>query len=313
MNRALPVVGLVGLVGLAVGMVGTAGPAEARPKRTQAAAPTPVEVAKPDAATAGDAADDAPEELPEGTVAGPRLIDLGSGVEIDLPAGFFLVDQDHARRSLEANGDNADHVLAIVYGDGPWSMSVELADLGYVSDADAGQLEAGPLLQAIRAGTEAQNRVRQRKGIEPLLIDGWSQPPAYDRAHRTLTWGIRAHDGAGAQVSNEMTNVLGRRGYIGLVLVAEPDTLDAARAEAQPAMAAIHWRPGHRYEDFDPATDRHSGLSLSNLVVGGAAVAAASKLGVFAAIAMILKKLFVVIAAAFAGMWKWLTGRRKNA
>jgi uncharacterized membrane-anchored protein len=91
--------------------------------------------------------------------------------------------------------------------------------------------------------------------------------------------------------------------------VASADQREAALAAAAPVIAAVSFLDGHRYEDFDPATDAHSGMSLTNLIVGGGAVATASKLGLFGKLLVAGKKLILVIALAIAGLWRWLLAR----
>ena len=162
-------------------------------------------------------------------------------------------------------------------------------------------------------GNVMQNQVRRAKGVSELFLDGWSTVPSYDAGRRALRWGLKLHLDDGSPLLNEFTNVLGRRGYVGINLIASPDQIEAARIDSAGALEGVRFQTGHRYQDFDPKTDRHSGMSLRNLVVGTGIVAAGSKLGIFAAILVFLKKGFLLIAAGLAGVWKWITSRRKNA
>lgn len=293
-------------------LVGVVAVAEARPKQQQKSDPVEVAPAPPPEADAEAEGDELLEEMPPHQT-GPVTVDLGEGIEIDLPAGAILFERTVARAMLEESGENPDDVLAIVVpaGDEPWSLSIDWSGVGHVSDADAGKLDAREMLAQMDRGTRAQNVVRRAKHVSELFVDGWSTEPRYQRDRRALTWGVKLHSDEGPLL-NEFTNVLGRHGYVGLDLIAAPADIEAARVSAAPAMAGIHFKSGHRYEEFDPRTDRDSGMNLRNLVVGAGVVAAGSKLGVFAAIAVVLKKIGVAIAAAAAGLWKWLTGRRKK-
>lgn len=244
---------------------------------------------------------------------GPLHTGLGHGVEIDLPDGMFLFEETEAKQMAAELGDDPTAVIAIVFDpDTEWGLSFDWSGVGHVSDADAAKLDAAELLRAIREGAIQQNAVRRAKHIDELLVDGWSTPPSYDRARRELRWGIELHNTSGPLL-NELTNVLGRHGYVGVTLIADPDRIEQARIEAGPVLASVRFGAGHRYEDFDPKTDRSSGLNLRSLVVGAGVVAVASKGGWIAGVLLILKKAAVGIAAAAAGVWKWLTGRKKNA
>jgi|GEM_PF-3218958 len=266
---------------------------------------------EPVAPEADEAALDLQPDLPRHRV-GPAVVDLGDGVEIDLPAGVVLFEQAEARTITEAGGDNADGVLALAFRpEGTWSISITLADVGYVSDADANQLDADALFAEIAKGTMRQNATRRAKHTAELFLDSWSSPPSYLSERHTLGWGLALHTADGP-VLNELTNVLGRRGYVGLNLIASPDDIVAARLDAASTLDGVRFQSGHRYQDFDARTDRHSGMSLRNLVVGGGVVAVASKVGLLAKIALIAKKALLAIGAVFAGLWKWITGRRKQ-
>src|SRR5207253_9972846 len=66
---------------------------------------------------------------------------------------------------------------------------------------------------------------------------------------------------------------------------------------------------GSKYEDFVPATDKKSALGMAGLVAAGAGAVLAQKLGIFAVIALFLKKGIVLVIAFFGAAVAWL--RRK--
>lgn len=284
---------LVALAGASRVAVGGRGSAESAAPAAEAASATP------------PAALAAPDEALPPFKAGPQLVDLGDGVEVDLPAGYALFERTEARAQVEARGDDATGVLGIIGKfDSDWEIVVALEPVGHVSDSDADALDAGALLASLRQGTIEQNRVRLAKGVSELFVDGWARPPTYDRGARTLAWGLDLHSTDGPLL-NVFTNVLGRDGYVGMNLITEPAQLAAATAEAEPVLRAVRFQAGRRYQDYDPATDPSSGMGLRDLVVGGTAVAVASKLGLFAKILLVLKKVGVVIAVAIGGALRW--------
>ena len=103
--------------------------------------------------------------------------------------------------------------------------------------------------------SNVRGRIRAAKGVPELVLDGWSNPPSYDQPRRVLSWGLDAHSTEGP-VINLFTNVLGRRGYLVIDLIASPDGL-AARiddpfatvwlAERERSIVAVGQttRPGH--------------------------------------------------------------------
>jgi uncharacterized membrane-anchored protein len=287
-------------------------PAVAEEKAPGAVAPQAEEEAPADEAPEDEAADDeVPEALPPHKV-GPMHVELGAGIQLDLPEGMILFEREEARRQLEERGDAFEDVLGIVTRPGAdWELDIEMVDIGYVSDKDADKLDADDLLASMTQGNHEQNKIRKAKGIAPLEVVGWSKPPSYDRLRRVLSWSTNLSS-EGEPFLNEDTNILGRRGYASAVLIASVEGIEAARADAAPAIAGISFGKGHTYEEFDPAVDKDSGIGLRELVAGGGAVAVASKLGLVGKIVLALKKFFVVIALAIAGLAKWLFGRRKK-
>lgn len=247
---------------------------------------------------------------------------------IALPAGFALGDRDVARAAAQELGDDPSQIIGliepVVSPDDPagaspdpspaglprWSMWIAFHDLGYVSDADAASLDADELAAQMRASDERQNQVRRSKGRPTLTLEAWSTLPSYRSGDHVLRWGTRLRSSDGERFGNENIRRLGRRGMVSLVVVASADEREAAMAAAAPVIDAVTFLEGHRYEDFDPATDPHSGLTLTNLIVGGGAVATASKLGLFGKLLVAGKKLVLVIALAIGGLWRWLFGGR---
>ena len=291
-----------------------------------AAAAKAAEKAKPD--EAADKAAPAPEvpdedeaeaeaeaepEIPH--IVGPKLVDLGHGIEIDLPAGAELIERAAAQELVRAGGGDGENVLGIATKAGKdWWLVIELDDMGHVNDDDADELDADELLQAYRDGSVEQNKLRKAKGIPELFVDGWSEPPRYDRAHRQLLWGLNAHDSENDKVINFFTNVLGRTSIISLNLVDSPETIATAKAEAADILAATRFKVGSRYEDFDEKTDKDSGMGLTGLLLGGAGIAAVkgAKAGFFVKLLLIFKKFFWVVGIAIVALLKKLAGRKSE-
>jgi uncharacterized membrane-anchored protein len=304
--------------------------ADARPKPGQAPKPPAADpkaadlkagdpkAGKPDDAApggSGDAAAEASEAdkdaLPPHIV-GPRHVELGDHTAIELPEGMVLFERAVAQDLLRKNGDPPDDVVAMVFKPGSeWHAFIEYSASGYIDDSDADDLDAGDLLDSYRKGTEEQNKTRKRLGKPELVIDRWSEPPRYERATHHLVWGLLAHDTDG-QVVNDFTRILGRNGYLAIDLIDAPERLEASKNEALAILQSTHFNPGSTYADH-ASSDRSSGIGLRGLVLGGAGVAVASKLGLLAKFLLVFKKLFIVIGAAVAGLFRWLFRRKRAA
>ncbi len=301
----------------AAALVAGAGPAGAaakhEAKKAKPPAPAPAPAPDPDVGDGPGSGSDAPAALPP-HLEGPRLVDLGNGVEIDLPAGMILFERAAAEKLEREDGNDPTGVVAMVVGKGgDWWMSVDYIERGHVTDSDGDQLDAGSLLETIRTGTTEQNATRRAQGIPELLIDGWTDEPRYVRASHQLAWGIRGHDTKGQQVINSFIHVLGRTGDVITTVVAPPEAIAAARTEARAAIDGVRFRAGSRYEDYDESTDHSSGLGLTGLVIGGVVVAKGVQTGFFIGLLLALKKLIIVIAAAIAAFFRWLFRRKPKA
>jgi uncharacterized membrane-anchored protein len=61
-------------------------------------------------------------------------------------------------------------------------------------------------------------------------------------------------------------------------------------------LASAEFKPGFRYEEFDPKTDAKSDFTLAGLIAGGAGLAVAQKTGLLAGALILLKKLWYIVA-----------------
>jgi uncharacterized membrane-anchored protein len=286
-----------------IGFTATAA-ADKKPPPPKPAPPPPVE--ETDAGSAEE-----PKLPPH--ITGPQIVDLGNQSEIDLPDGWMLFERVEAQRIARDTGDPWESVVAqIERRDRGWAIVVEFLDIGYVDDSDANELDAKQLMQSIQDGTREQNEKRKQMGIDELFVDGWSEPPHYDRAVHHLVFGTSNHTST-AKIVNYVTNIVGRNGYLTVTLVASPEELDAAKVEMAAIMRGMRFKPGARYEDHKSG-DRDSGIGLTALVLGGAGVAVvkAAKAGIIIKLLLVLKKGIIVIVAGIGALFRWLFVRRKK-
>jgi uncharacterized membrane-anchored protein len=289
--------------------------AKARPAKSKEAKPAP-------------AAEEAPAKEKEPRfhpTAGPKKIDLGHDLELDLPASMLYLDRKDGKELMESNGNIiGDSFLGLVGQEGAsWIVTISYWEEGYVKDDDAADLDADEILEGMREGNEQGNEIRKQRGFKPLSLDGWTEKPRYERGPHHLVWGIKVSDPDGASI-NFYTRVLGRRGYVALNLIDDPAKIEASKKEALAVLQATTFKPGARYADFDAKTDKIAEYGLAALVAGGAGAAALkfAKVGLLAKfggklLALIIagKKAFVVVLIALgAGIKKLfgMFGRRKD-
>jgi uncharacterized membrane-anchored protein len=105
-----------------------------------------------------------------------------------------------------------------------WFVVFEFDDVGYVRDDEKGSLDPDAMLQSMKAGTEAGNHERKRRGWPALNILGWEQKPHYNETTRNLEWAIKG-ESEGKPLINYNTRVLGRGGVMRVTLVTDPPQL----------------------------------------------------------------------------------------
>ena len=242
---------------------------------------------------------------------GPTKAKLEKIAEIDVPEGYLFLDGKSTRALMKASGEpvNGNELGLLMPTNEHWSVIFEFSDIGYVKDDDKDKLDADKLLKAIKEGTEEANKQRERMGHAPLLIVGWEQPPKYNPETHNLEWAIRATS-EGEPILNYNTRLLGRKGVMEVVLIVEPDKLKNTLPTFQKLLAGYDFQTGQSYAEYRQG-DKVAKYGLAALVVGGAAVGAA-KLGLFAWLAVLLKKgfKFVIIAVvAVAAFFKKIFSR----
>jgi len=217
------------------------------------------------------------DEAARAATKGPADVPLLDEAVLHLPAGEIFVPQPQADRLLALFGNPGSHpdMAGVILPRDPratWFMPVRFQASGFIKDDDARTWNADEMLRSLQVGTEEQNRERQKAGMPALEAVGWSEAPRYDAAAHRLAWALSsrvagAKDDAPA-MANYNTYALGRDGYFTLNLVTALADLPALRPVAEQQIAALEFKQGKRYADFDARTDRVAPDGLSSLVVG---------------------------------------------
>ncbi|UNK48582.1 DUF2167 domain-containing protein [Lysobacter sp. S4-A87] len=233
---------------------------------------------------------------------GPAKGVIADKAVIDVPKGYAFLGAEGTRKLNEMmhnpSGEGDEYTLAPK--DLSWFSFFSFDDVGYVKDDE--KLEPDDILASIKEGTEESNVERRQRGWETMHIEGWSFKPQYDKNLQLLEWAILAEvQPSRNKVVNYNTRLLGRHGVMEVVLVANPEGLDAAIADFKGLVPGYSFNAGEKYAEFR-AGDHVAEYGLAALITGGAA-AVASKKGFFAAIALFLAKAWKLVLLAVAGGW----------
>ncbi|MBX7211828.1 MAG: DUF2167 domain-containing protein [Verrucomicrobiaceae bacterium] len=246
---------------------------------------------------------------------------LGSKADVGVPKGWRFTGPSGTQTLLKMYDNvpsRSELGMLTTEGLGPWVI-FEFDDVGFVKDDEKDSLNASELLKTLREGQDAANEERRKMGIPELELVGWAVPPRYNEQTHNLEWAtrVRRKGGTGESI-NYNTRLLGRKGVMEVGLVCEPDELDKLLPEYQAIMSGFKYLKNESYAEYRQG-DKVAQYGLAALVAGGAAVAA-SKMGIFAKLGVLLAKLgkgaiaiVVAIAAAGKKLVARLFGKRPEA
>ena len=256
-------------------------------------------------------------------VEGPANITLGANDgKLSLPKGFLYIDKAEAERLLAKNGEPVhEGILGMVAerdAGVDWVGMIRYSPIGYVKDDEADKLDADSLLESIKDNTSKDNEQRVQNGNKPIEIIGWYKAPGYNRQNHTLSWSILFHDqGETSQTINVKLMVLGRYGIMSDTVVGDSKDAAVLQTKLDELASHIQFSPGRDYASWRPG-DGVSKVTMTGLITGGLAAAAygAAKVGLLAKLGKLLlvgvlalKKMFIVVLAAIAGVWRKLRAK----
>lgn len=236
---------------------------------------------------------------------GPVDVPLVDQAVLHLPEGYGYVPKTESIAVMESMGNTVDGgFLGLIFPlaeESQWFVSLRYQNDGHIKDDDAKEWDADDLLKSLKEGTEEGNKFRAQKGIPAIEVTGWIESPTYDASSHRLVWSVGIKDKGVASGSEDGVNyntyVLGREGYISLDLITSVATVEAEKPIAKQLLAAVDFKEGRRYADFNASTDHVAEYGLAALV-GGVAL---KKLGLFAAVAAFFAKFFKLIIVAVVG------------
>lgn len=247
-------------------------------------------------------------------------VQLENGVaSLTLPAGFKFLNKEqsaHVIVDLWGNPD-AEGVLGIIFpeqddpfADSSYAYVVQYDESGYVEDDDADDMDYDEILKQMQEGEAENNKMRSEAGYEPMYLIGWAAPPFYDADRKVLHWAkeIKFGDSAEANTLNYNVRVLGRKGVLVLNAVAAMSELEMVKQHVPEVLSIVQFNDGYKYEQFDSSIDKVAAYGIGGLIAGKVL----AKVGIFAGLAKFGKLIILAIGGAIAGLWKWITGRKKK-
>lgn len=248
----------------------------------------------------------------------------GDIATLDLPSSFRYLDHADTGKLLTEGWGNPPGAGAQTLGmivptavnplsaEG-WGVVITYDKDGHVKDDDADTINYADLLKDMQEGMAENNKARQEQGYPAMSLVRWAEQPSYDKAQHKLYWAKELHtDGTNENGLNYNIRVLGREGVLVLNAVAGMEQIANVKREMKNVTAFTEFTPGHRYTDFNAATDKVAEYGLAALVAGGIA----TKLGFFGkllALLLAFKKFILIGLAASAGWIYKLFGRNKEA
>lgn len=272
----------------------------------------------------------AAEAVAEQAPAAPEHVLNPMSGRIPLPAAGATLEVGDAHRFYAP--DDARTILVDIWGNPPetadgvlgmilptseaedWAAVITYAASGYVSDKEADAIDYAALLREMQEETRAASRQRAKEGYGTVELIGWAEPPRYDAVEHKLFWARELLFNGEQRELNYDMRVLGRSGVLNLNFLASIDQLDAVKAAAPRVLAIANFDEGSRYADYRQG-DKTAAYGLAGLIAGGAGLAAAKKLGLFAVALAFLKKGWVLIPIVLAAGGRFILGlfRRKPA
>lgn len=239
---------------------------------------------------------------------------------------YYFLPASEARQVLTEVWRNPPDAVSNVLGlvlakdttifDNVWGAVITYQPSGHVSDKDAAAQDYSKVLTDMQTGEAEDNEQRKKNGYPTMTLVGWAQQPSYDQANHSLIWARElAMEGEADHGLNYDVRLLGREGVLSLNMVSSMPAISDVRGAAEAFGKAVTFEPGATYADYNASTDKTAEYGLAGLVAGGAAVAVASKLGLFAIILKFAKLIIIGVIALGAGavaFFKRVLGRNRD-
>jgi uncharacterized membrane-anchored protein len=238
---------------------------------------------------------------------GPGKVDLGDDVaQVVIGENHLFANAEDTKKIVEYMGDipGEGDVGMVMPKDSSagWYIIFDYNPIGYVKDDEKDKIDAKALLKSIQKANEEANKLRRQKKLPILNVIGWYEEPHYDSQAHHLVWTILGEGEDGRKVVNYNVRLLGRHGFMSVVLVTDPSTLDQYKPEINSIISEFSYKKGKSYLEFVKG-DKIAEYGLTALIMGGAG-AVAAKAGLFKILAKAWKAVAAGVVALFFGLWK---------
>jgi len=189
-----------------------------------------------------------------------------------------------------------------------WAVTIEYEEDGYVSDADADDINYSELLTGMKSDTQLASDERVKEGYETLELVGWASPPYYDKASHKLHWAKEIKFGSrDINTLNYNIRVLGKKGVLVLNFIASINQKELIASNLPSVLAIAEFDQGAKYSDFNPDIDDVAAYGIGALVAGKVI----AKTGFLAAAIIFLKKFAIIFIVALGAFFKKLFSSNK--
>ena len=241
----------------------------------------------------------------------------GEGI-VNVPKGFKFLNAEQTQHVLSDLWGNPkdESILGSLVPDGKgvthsnsWLFVISYQGDGFVKDDDANDIDYDDLLKTMKEDTKTTSEERKKAGFEEVQLVGWASKPYYDSNLKVLHWAKELKFGKDqVNTLNYDLRVLGRKGMYNISAVSNMAELAEVKASIPGILKSVEFNDGHKYLDFDADTDTVAAWTIGGLVAGKVL----AKVGFFAILAKFGKIIIIGIIAAFAGLKKFLFGKKEQ-
>ena len=226
--------------------------------------------------------------------------------QIEVPEGFFYLDEPQARKLLIDYWDNPesnyDDLLGVlVPSDNECFYQISMAyiitydNCGYIKDNDANSIDYDELLEEMQENSKEKSKSLPEENR--FTLKGWTVNPHYDQMNHVLIW-ARTFEFLSREVINYDMRILGKDGLVSINAVVDPEDVDEVVSKESTMVQSFRFDKGYTYADFNPNRDKVSDWTLGGLVAGSIL----AKTGVLSKLGLLLLKFWKIIAVGAIGL-----------
>lgn len=223
-----------------------------------------------------------------------------------VPTGYVFINREKAHKLLVEYWNNPESSIeglvgalvpkeAISYSQIGLAYVITFEEIGYVSDADAKDVDYDDLLKEMQSQSDETNK--QLLPEQRSDIVGWAVSPKYVQDKHFLVW-AKELDFSGTRTLNYDMRILGKEGIVSVNAVADMEDLEVIKSSESDFVNCFSFDSGYRYEDFDASKDKVSDWTIGGLIAGSVL----AKTGILGKIGLLFVKFWKLIAVGVAAI-----------